>query len=204
MENLIQDEYSGITKESEKTLISLNSTWVFWYASRKEQDHHIIYDERLKRIAEFSDLQNFFHFYSYLKPIYEVEKHADISLFKSGYRPCWESCQDGGCWLIRFKNNESEVEVDTIWENTLFALVSEQFEEANVLGAVLSIRGRETIIEIWFNYFKYDQIKIGILKKMENILGLPNNTSIYFKDNEKALNDRSTLRNAEVYITQKK
>lgn len=204
MVSQIHDEYSGITKESEKTLISLNSTWAFWYASRKEQDHHIIYDERLKRIAEFSDLQNFFHFYSYLKPIYEVEKHADISLFKSGYRPCWESCQDGGCWLIRFKNNESEVEVDTIWENTLFALVSEQFEEANVLGAVLSIRGRETIIEIWFNYFKYDQIKIGILKKMENILGLPNNTSIYFKDNEKALNDRSTLRNAEVYVTQKK
>lgn len=204
MENQLQDEYSGITKEPEKTLISLNSTWIFWYASRKEQDHHIIYDERLKRISEFSDLQNFFHFYSYLKPIYEVEKHADISLFKSGYRPCWEACQDGGCWLIRFKNNESEVEVDTIWENTLFALVSEQFEEANVLGAVLSIRGRETIIEIWFNYFKYDQIKIGILKKMENILGLPNNTSIYFKDNEKALNDRSTLRNAEVYVTQKK
>ncbi len=200
------DEYSGMQKETSKDQqpIPLNSTWVFWYASRKEQDHHIIYDERLKKIAEFSDLQSFFHYYSYVKPVNEIDGEADLSLFKLGYKPCWESCQEGGCWLIRFKKTDNIEEIDTIWENMLFSLISEQFEEANVLGSVLSIRGREIIIELWFNYFKYDQIKAGLLKKMETILGLPNNTVIYFKDNEKALIDKSTLRNAETYTTQRK
>lgn len=204
-ENKLIDEYSGISLQTnvEQKISPLNSKWVFWYASRKEQDHHIIYDERLKKLAEFNDLQSFFHYYSYMKPVSEVERNADISLFKSGYKPCWESCQEGGCWFIRFKKTDEVKEIDTIWENMLFALVTEQFEEANTLGSVLSIRGRETIIELWFNYFKYEQIKAGLLKKMENILGIPKNTVIYFKDNAKALQDKSTLRNAETYTTKK-
>ena len=202
------DEYSGVILNNTKTskeqkIAPLNSTWTFWFASRKEQDHHIIYDERLKSVCEFSDLQSFFHYYSYLKPVWDIDRNVDISLFKKGYKPCWESCQDGGCWFIRFKKTDDMVEIDTVWENMLFSLISEQFEEANVLGSVLSIRGRETIIELWFNYFKYEQIKSGLLRKMETILGLPKNTVIYFKDNAKALQDNSTLRNAETYITKK-
>ena len=185
--------------------IPLNSIWNFWYASRKEQDHHIIYDERLKKISEIPDLKTFFHVYSYLKPVEEIERNTDISLFKQHYKPCWESCQEGGCWFIRFKRQDENLkEIDTIWENMLFALVSEQFNEANILGSVLSIRGRETILELWFNYFKYEQIKEGIVRKMENILGLPKNTTIYFKDNEKALIDKGTLRNAETYIVKER
>ena len=37
----------------------LNSTWIFWYASRKEKDHHIPYADRLTKIAEFNTLQVF-------------------------------------------------------------------------------------------------------------------------------------------------
>ncbi len=202
METDKNDEYSGMTiqKKPSETIQPLNSTWVFWYASRKEQDHHIIYDERLKKIAEFNDLKSFFHYYSYMKPVWEMDRNLDLSLFKDGYKPCWESCKDGGCWFIRFKKSDDLKEIDIVWENMLISLVTEQFEEANTLGAVLSLRGRETIIELWFNYFKYEQIKAGLLKKMESILGLPKNTVIYFKDNEKALQDNSTLRNAETYV----
>ena len=41
----------------------LNSSWTFWYASRKEKDHHIPYSERLTKIAEFNTLQDFFKYY---------------------------------------------------------------------------------------------------------------------------------------------
>ena len=40
--------------------LPLNCTWTFWYASRKEKDHHIPYSDRLTKIAEFSALQDFF------------------------------------------------------------------------------------------------------------------------------------------------
>ncbi len=68
-----------------------------------------------------------------------------------------------------------------------------------MLGAVLSIRGRETIIELWFNYLKNLSVKAMVAEKMKEILSLDANTVIYFKDNEKSLQDKSTLKNAETY-----
>ena len=80
-------------------ILPLNSTWTFWYASRKEKDHHIPYSDRLTKIAEFSTLQDFFKYYLYLKPVYDIERNVDIGLFKEGYKPLWECCPDSGCWL---------------------------------------------------------------------------------------------------------
>jgi translation initiation factor 4E len=187
----------------------LNSTWTFWYASRKEKDHHIPYSERLTKIAEFNTLQDFFKYYLYLKPVNEIDRNVDIGLFKGGYQPLWESCPDSGCWLLRFKRTADLKEINLKWEKVLFSLVSEQFEEPHMLGAVLSIRGRETIIEIWFNYFKYDKIKNMIAVKFGKlILGNQNDsessTTLYFKDNSQSMLDKSTLRNAETYSFKKK
>ena len=187
----------------------LNSSWTFWYASRKEKDHHIPYSERLTKIAEFNTLQDFFKYYLYLKPVNEIDRNVDIGLFKGGYQPLWESCPDSGCWLLRFKRTADLKEINLKWEKVLFSLVSEQFEEPHMLGAVLSIRGRETIIEIWFNYFKYDKIKnLVALKFGKLILGNQNesesSTTLYFKDNSQSMLDKSTLRNAETYSFKKK
>ena len=41
----------------------LNSEWTFWYASRKEKDHHIPYSDRLTKLAEFNNLKDFFKYY---------------------------------------------------------------------------------------------------------------------------------------------
>jgi translation initiation factor 4E len=188
---------------SESTSISpslkLNSTWIFWYASRKEKDHHIPYNERLSNIAEFNSLEEFFRYYTYLKSVQDIERNTDLGLFKKGYQPLWESCPDGGCWFLRFKKTDDPMDIDIKWEKLLLALVGEQFDEANMLGAVLSIRGRETIIELWFNYFKYEKIKNGVAQKLRSLLNLDQSFTVYFKDNEKSLQDKSTLRNAETY-----
>jgi hypothetical protein len=68
-----------------------------------------------------------------------------------------------------------------------------------MLGAVLSIRGRETIIEIWFNYLKNLNIKNMVAEKMREILNFDQSVLLYFKDNEKSIQDKSTLKNAETY-----
>jgi translation initiation factor 4E len=179
--------------------LKLNSTWIFWYASRKEKDHHIPYNERLSNIAEFNTLEDFFKYYTYLKSVQDIERNTDLGLFKKGYQPLWESCPDGGCWFLRFKKTDDPMDIDVKWEKLLLALVGEQFDEPNMLGAVLSIRGRETIIELWFNYFKYEKIKNGVAQKLRSLLNLDQSFTVYFKDNEKSLQDKSTLRNAETY-----
>lgn len=190
---------SSINIENGNSSLKLNSIWTFWYASRKEQDHHIPYGERLQNLAEFNTLEDFFKYYLYIKSVPEIERNTDLGLFKRGYQPLWESCPDGGCWFIRFKKTDDPVDIDVKWEKLLFALVGEQFDEPNMLGSVLSIRGRETIIELWFNYFKYEKIKNGVAQKLRNLLQLDHSFTVYFKDNEKSLQDKSTLRNAETY-----
>ena len=134
-----------------------------------------------------------------MKPASEVDRNSDLSIFKEGYKPLWESCPDGGCWFIRFKKSDDSSDIDLKWEKLLFALIGEQFDEPNMLGAVLSIRGRETIIEVWFNYLKNVGIKVLILEKIKELLEIETSTVVYFKDNEKAYQDKSTLKNAESY-----
>ena len=207
-ENKITEPNQDSQKNNEIPL-PLNSTWTFWYASRKEKDHHIPYSDRLTKIAEFSTLQDFFKYYLYLKPVYDIERNVDIGLFKEGYKPLWECCPDSGCWLLRFKRTADLKEINLKWEKVVLSLITEQFDEPHMLGAVLSIRGRETIIEIWFNYFKYDKIKSLVAVKFGKlILGDQNETeysaTLYFKDNSQSLVDKSTLRNTESYSFKKK
>jgi len=128
---LEEKEYNGLEANnyniSRKTSLNsqhvLNSNWIFWYISRKEKVHDIPYEERLKSLASFFTLEDFFRYYVYLKPASEIDRNSDLSIFKEGYKPLWESCPDGGCWFIRFKKNEDPVEIDLKWEKLLFALV---------------------------------------------------------------------------------
>ena len=203
------EQNQSTNNQTELEKMTLNCSWTFWYASRKEKDHHIPYSDRLTKIAEFSTLQDFFKYYIYLKPVYEIERNVDIGLFKDGYKPLWESCPDSGCWLLRFKRTADLKEINLKWEKVIFSLISEQFDEPHMLGAVLSIRGRETIIEIWFNYFKYDKIKNMVAVKFgQLILGDQKETeytaTLYFKDNSQSMLDKSTLRNTETYSFKKK
>ena len=208
-ENTITESTTNKNTINEIETMPLNSTWTFWYASRKEKDHHIPYSDRLIKMAEFSTLQDFFKYYMYLKPVNEIDRNVDIGLFKKGYQPLWESCPNSGCWLLRFKRTADLKEINLKWEKVLFSLISEQFDEPHMLGSVLSIRGRETIIEIWFNYFKYEKIKNMIAVKFGKlILGNQNESeysaTLYFKDNSQSMVDKSTLRNAETYSFKKK
>ena len=181
----------------------LNSEWSFWYASRKEKDHHIPYDARLTEVYTFNTLEEFFNVYLKLKTIDQIERNNDVALFKKGYQPLWESCPDSGFWFYRFKRTDDDKDINLKWEKILFALIGEQIDEVHILGAVLSIRGRETIIELWFNFFGYEKIKNHVAQKFREILSIDSGETVYFKDIKQSLIDKSTLRNAETYSFRK-
>jgi translation initiation factor 4E len=208
------NEYQGLSHNQEQNLKTnlsnktglenaathdLNSTWCFWYASRKMKDHSIPYSDRLKKFAEFSTVEDFFKYYVYLKSASEIDRNTDISMFKINYQPLWESCPNSGCLFIRFKKNDDPIELDLNWEKLLFSMIGEQFDESTILGTTLSIRGRETIIELWFDYNKNEKVKTALGHKIKSILNLDKNIMIYFKDNSLSLQDKSTLKNAETY-----
>jgi len=74
----------------------------------------------------------------------------------------------------------------------LFSLIGEDLEEDgsnfNILGAVLSIRGKRDIIEIWVRDGSNENKKIEIGEKIRVALSLnPSNLTFYFKVNSKSL-----------------
>lgn len=177
----------------------LEYKWTIWYVSRKDKDYLTPYAERIKKVASFSTLEEFFRYYMFLKSASEVTANTDIAYFKEDYKPLWESCPDGACWFIRFRKNEDSLLLDVMWEKLIFALIGEQFEDRGTLGAVLSRRGRETIIELWFNYKKDEEFKAYLLEKMRVLLSMDTSFYVYFKENDKAIQDKSTLKNAKLY-----
>lgn len=184
--------------------MKLSSKWIFWHASRKEENHHIKYSDRLTKLAEITSLKDFFTNYLYLKNYDELERNNDLALFKEHYTPTWESCPKSACLFIRFKKFYEPTEISLLWEKMLFAVIGEQFDTPHILGVILSIRGRETILELWFDYFKNDELKIKLVGKMKTLLDFDDSNLLYFKDNEQSLQDYSTLRNAETYSYVKK
>ncbi len=192
------EEEKGISEDKK-----LNCTWTFWYASRKEKDRHIPYENRLTEIFSFSTLKEFFNSFMYIKDIESIPRDNEISVFKKGYKPLWENTPESAFWFYRF-HPEDEKFINIKWEQLIFSLIGEQFEEPNILGVVLSKRGRETIIELWFNYFGFDKIKNKLETKFRNLIGLEYEDALFFKENKKSCKDKSSLRNAEAYGHKKK
>lgn len=126
--NIIPDRKSDF-KNSLNSNHKLNSKWLFWYISRKEKDHKIPYSQRLKRIAEFITLEEFFKYYMFIKSPSDMERNTDLSLFKEGFQPLWESCPNGGCWFIRFKKSDDQNEIDLKWEKLIFSLIGNFFNQ---------------------------------------------------------------------------
>lgn len=77
--------------------------------------------------------------------------------------------------------------------------LGEHFEEPEVIGGVLSIRGRETIIELWFNYNRNDTVKGVCAQRMKQLIQIESNLTLFFKETDQSAKDKSTLRNAESY-----
>ena len=174
----------------------LNCEWTFWYASRKEKDRHIPYENRLTEIYSFNTLKDFFKGFMFIKDIVSIPRNNDLSMFKKGYKPLWENTPESAFWFYRFKP-EDEKFMNIKWEEIIFSLIGEQFDEPNILGVVLSKRGRETIIELWFNYFGFTKIKNKLEVKFRNLIGLESKDTLFFKENKDSIQDKSSLKNAK-------
>ncbi|CAD8086744.1 unnamed protein product [Paramecium primaurelia] len=178
----------------------LSQNWVFWYAPRGRKaiagsDH---YDVNLKEIGEFNTVEEFFTYYCFLGRPSEIDIDNKIMLFRKGHRPMWEECLEGGTWIIHFKKRENEL-LNKKWEALVFACIGEEFDDDNVIGVVLSIRERRNLLEIWLKDRRESE-KLRIGEKLRVALEMdPNNLTFFFKEHNKSLNDKSTMKGAESY-----
>ena len=64
----------------------------------------------------------------------------------------------------------------------------EQFEEPNVIGASVSLRTKERLIQVWLKDGRNERMRTHISNKMRHFLNLdPSQVTLYFKEHQKSI-----------------
>ncbi len=67
-----------------------------------------------------------------------------------------------------------------------------------MLGAGLSIRKKECIMQVWLKDGRNERVRSNVSNKIRHILNLdPDQVTLFYKEHCKAIKDGSTMRNAE-------
>ncbi|PWA75407.1 eukaryotic translation initiation factor (iso) 4E [Artemisia annua] len=75
--------------------------------------------------------------------------NADFHMFKAGIEPKWEDPEyaNGGKWTV---TSSRKAGLETMWSETLMALIGEQFDDADeICGVVASVRQRQDKLSLW-------------------------------------------------------
>ena len=84
------------------------------------------------------------------------------------------------------KKKEDPHNYNLKWERLLFACISEEFQDQNVIGMVLSVRQKKNLIEIWLKTAKDENDRIKTGEKIRELLELePTNLIFYFKEHQR-------------------
>lgn len=140
-------------------------------------------------------LEHFFNYYVHMKKPTEMPREIDIHFFRNNLVPMWEDSPEGGIVILKIKKDDN---VDKMWESILFAMIGEQFEEPKVIGASLSLRTKERLLQVWLSDGRNDRVRTNVSNKIRHFLGLdPANVTLYYKEHIKSIKDGSTMKNAE-------
>jgi len=128
-------------RENTQNEHNLHNNWVLWEHMRaiKPED----YKNSMKEVVEFSTVEEFWRLWTYIPRPSEVlnEVHTRgretlgrkvdaFSIFKKGIRPEWEDPSNNKAseWAT-LNGARFDIDVDTLWENMVLALLGETIEE---------------------------------------------------------------------------
>jgi len=182
----------------------LETTWTVYFdkklpPSRQKNADYKHYQSNLQTLGTFGTLEGFWKHYAFLQNPNDIPKDHDLFLFRHHFIPAWESFPNGGAWIVKVRKKNGII--SRLWEELVFACISEAFEEPDLVGAVLSCRMREDIVSVWNRDNTENaerRFKIG--EKLKDILNLDESTQIAYKPFQSAIKDGSSYRNARQYV----
>lgn len=131
------------------TDFKLSSTWDVYY-SRNDVEN---WNDRLVNVTSFSTVREFWAVYHHLALPSNLPAGCDYMIFRRGVAPLWENKEnhDGGRWSFQMRKNESKINLDDKWLETLLALIGEQLstKSTQVNGAIVQSRRQKDRIAIW-------------------------------------------------------
>ncbi|CAN1279704.1 Eukaryotic translation initiation factor isoform 4E, partial [Linum perenne] len=119
----------------------------------------------------------------------KLPAQADFHLFRAGVEPKWEDpeCANGGKWSVTCGKKSL---LDTMWLETLMALIGEQFDESEeICGVVASVRQRQDKLALWTKTAANEAVQMGIGRKWKDIIDVADKITYNFHDDSRR--DRS-------------
>mmetsp|Transcript_523 Transcript_523/g.648 ORF Transcript_523/g.648 Transcript_523/m.648 type:complete len:103 (-) Transcript_523:467-775(-) len=101
----------------------------------------------------------------------------------------WENSMNGGCWILKLNHNNPQ-NIDKIWEQILFCLIGEQFDEPQVIGVNLSLRSKESLLQLWLKDGSDETMKTEVSNRLRHFLDLdPHKLTLYYKEHRMSMQD---------------
>jgi len=188
---------------------ALNSKWTVWFEHRNSRHYGAEapdtrgalsqqqWEDCLQKVGHFNTLESFWSIYSHLKRPSALLAGSSYLVFRNDIPPTWENYPHGGHWILAMKKSvEKDSRLDRLWEQLLFALIGEEFEDPHVVGVVVKARVKEDVLCIWLSN-KASKFRIG--EKLQQVLHLGPSTVIEYKNNMSSIKDGTDSRNAQAY-----
>jgi translation initiation factor 4E len=155
------------------------------------------YEQNLQKIGGFDTLESFWSYYSHLKRPSQLDAFSSYHVFRDETTPTWENYSQGGHWLVTMKKPVGQDDrLNRLWEQLLYALIGEEFEDPLVVGIVVQVRSKEDVLSVWLSD-KAPKFRVG--EKLKQILHLGPSTVIEYKNNASSIKDGTGIRNAQAY-----
>lgn len=126
---------------------------------------------------------------TYIRPASKQPGDHNLAFFRKGTMPMWEDMPNGGHFILRIPKRAGAFVIDGLWETIVLACAAEAFNCSDVCGVVLSCRSKskEDVISIWNETTTNMKVRAQIECKLRELLLLPSNCNLNYKDNRSAL-----------------
>eukprot|EP00440_Ansanella_granifera_P036085 gb/GFBE01039151.1/.p1 GENE.gb/GFBE01039151.1/~~gb/GFBE01039151.1/.p1 ORF type:complete len:223 (+),score=51.36 gb/GFBE01039151.1/:1-669(+) len=183
----------------------LETAWSLWLEQKTlERKESADYMDSLVEIGTVKTVEEFLRLTAWIKKPSSFPRDYSLLCFRVGSKPMWEEFPDGGCWSYRQKRGDkvSDSAADRSWDNLQLACISEAFGTPDVVGCVLSSRVKTLAVSVWNTSNTVEpQVRFKVGERMREVLGLPSNTLMEYKDFQSSIKDGSTYRNATLYTS---
>jgi len=178
----------------------LENRWVIWFdyppnGGTQTKD----YLGSLNKIYTIGTVEDFWSVFNNIADANIVPTGSTYHFFKEGINPMWEDPTNklGGKWVL----NTSKDQLAGMWENTLLAIIGEQFHPHGdqICGAVMAKRAKGDKISLWTKQFANKEACISIGHTLKRSLGIEPGVKIGYQAHEDAIRTNKSFTNADRY-----
>ncbi|XP_057956848.1 eukaryotic translation initiation factor [Malania oleifera] len=163
----------------------LERKWSFWFDNQSKPKQGAAWGTSLRKVYSFDTVEEFWCLYDQIFRPSKLLANADFHLFKAGIEPKWEDpeCANGGKWSLP---SNRKTNLDTMWLETLMALIGEQFDEADeICGVVASVRQRQDKLALWTKTATNEAAQMSIGRKWKEIIDVTDKITYSFHDDSR-------------------